>query len=94
MVPNEYGTIPRSFLLQNDGKGKFINVTEQYSKELSKVGFVKHAVWSDLDKDGDNDLVISLEWDGLVVFVNEKIKFAKKYLTKKRMVEFYIASGH
>jgi len=90
-VPNEYGTVPRSFLLKNDGKGKFKDVTGQYSDELSKVGFVKHAVWSDLDKDGDEDLVLSLEWDGLVAFVNDKVrlpngqrKFSKKYLTDKK----------
>ncbi|HET6766462.1 MAG TPA: VCBS repeat-containing protein [Chitinophagaceae bacterium] len=83
-VPNEYGTIPRSYLLKNDGKGKFSDVTERYSTELSKTGFVKHAVWSDIDKDLDSDLVISLEWDGIVAFVNEKDKFEKKYLTDKK----------
>ena len=83
-VPNEYGTIPRSYLLKNDGKGKFTDVTDQYSKELSKAGFVKHAVWCDLDKDGDQDLVLSLEWDGIVAFVNHKGRFSKKYLTDKK----------
>ena len=83
-VPNEYGTIPQSYLLKNDGKGKFADVTQQYSEELSNAGFVKDAVWSDMDKDGDNDLVISLEWDGIVAFVNENGKFAKKYLTDKK----------
>jgi hypothetical protein len=83
-VPNEYGTIPQSYLLKNDVKGKFTDVTDQYSKELSKVGFVKHAEWSDLDKDGDKDLIISLEWGGLVAFVNNKGKFEKKYLTDKK----------
>jgi hypothetical protein len=91
-VPNEYGTIPQSYLLKNDGKGKFTDVTAQYNKELSKAGFVKHAVWSDLDNDGDKDLVLSLEWDGIVAFINDKGKFSKKYLTdKKGLVEFYIA---
>ncbi|HEX6848921.1 MAG TPA: VCBS repeat-containing protein, partial [Chitinophagaceae bacterium] len=71
-VPWEYGTIPPSYLLRNDGKGKFTDVTTQYSNELSKAGFVKHAVWNDLDRDGDDDLIISLEWDGVVAFVNEK----------------------
>ena len=67
-VPNEYGTIPQSYLLKNDGKGKFIDVTDQYSKELSKAGFVKHAVWSDLDKDGDNDLIliIGMGWHSCI----------------------------
>ena len=83
-VPNEYGTIPRSYLLKNDGKGKFTDVTDQYSKELSKAGFVKQAVWGDLDYDGDKDLVLSLEWDGIAAFINDKGKFSKKYLTDKR----------
>jgi len=83
-VPNEYGTIPQSYLLKNDGKGKFTDVTDQYSKELSKAGFVKHASWSDLDNDGDKDLVLSLEWDGIVGFINDKEKFSKKYLTDKK----------
>ena len=83
-VPNEYGTIPQSYLLKNDGNGKFTDVTAQYSKELSKAGFVKHAVWSDLDNDGDKDLVLSLEWDGIVAFVNDKGTFSKKYLTDEK----------
>jgi hypothetical protein len=83
-VPWEYGTIPHSYLLQNNGNGKFTDVTGKYSKELSQAGFVKHAVWSDLDKDGDNDLILSLEWDGIVAFVNEKAGFQKKYITTKK----------
>jgi hypothetical protein len=76
--------MPRSYLLKNDGKGKFTDVTEQYSKELSKAGFVKHATWNDMDNDGDKDLVLSLEWDGIVAFINDKGKFSKKYLTDKK----------
>ena len=83
-VPNEYGTIPRSYLLKNDGKGRFTDVTDQYSKELSKAGFVKHVSWSDLDNDGDKDLVLSLEWDGIIAFINDKGKFSKKYLADKK----------
>jgi hypothetical protein len=83
-VPWEYGVIPQSFLLKNTGDGKFTDVTNQSSKELSRVGFVKHAVWSDIDNDGDKDLILSLEWDGIVAFVNNKGKFEKKYLTDKK----------
>jgi hypothetical protein len=83
-VPNEYGTIPRSYLLKNNGSGKFTDVTNDYSPELSRPGFVKHATWSDLDKDGDNDLVLSLEWDGIVSFVNQKGKFERRALTNKK----------
>jgi len=83
-IPWEYGATPRSYLLKNDGKGKFTDVTEQYNKELARVGFVKHAAWTDLDKDNDKDLLISLEWDGIVAFVNNKGKFEKKYITAKK----------
>ncbi len=83
-VPWAYGEIPQSYLLQNDGKGHFKNVTEQYSKALSKVGFVQNAIWVDIDKDGAKDLVLSLEWDGVCVFINQKNTFTKKMLTDKK----------
>ncbi|HJS54588.1 MAG TPA: VCBS repeat-containing protein, partial [Chitinophagaceae bacterium] len=83
-VPNEYGAVPQSYLLKNDGKGKFIDVTTQYNQELSELGFVKNATWSDLDGDGDNDLILSLEWDGIVAFVNEQGKFGRKYITDQK----------
>jgi hypothetical protein len=83
-VPWEYGKIPRSYLLKNDGTGKFVDVSANYGNELSGVGFVKDADWADLDKDGDRDLVIALEWGGIVAFKNEKGKFEKKTLTDKK----------
>lgn len=83
-VPNDYGAVPLSCLLQNDGKGKFMNVTDNYSAELAHAGMVKDAVWADIDKDGDKDLVLALEWDGILAFVNEKGKFIKKIISNKK----------
>lgn len=83
-VPYAYGEIPRSYLLANDGTGKFKDVTAQYAKDLLQPGMVTHGRWLDLDKDGDQDLVITMEWDGIVVFSNNKGSFAKKYLTQKK----------
>jgi len=80
-VPWEYGQVPESYLLRNDGKGHFTNVTSKYAKELSKIGFVKNAVWCDLDKDNDPDLLLALEWGGIVAMINDKGTFQKKYLT-------------
>ena len=82
-VPWEYGKIPTSYLLQNDGTGNFKDVTAQYSKDVSKIGIVTNAAWSDLDKDGIQDLIISLEWGEIVAFKNTKVKFDKKILTTK-----------
>src|SRR4030095_7327390 len=83
-VPWEYGQIPQSYLLQNDKTGKFKDVTTVYSKELANVGFVTQALWVDLDKDGDKDLLLSLEWGRICVFINDKGNFRKKELTDKK----------
>ena len=83
-VPNQYGETPRSYLLLNDGTGHFTDVTEKYSKELSHIGFVTKALWFDLDKDGKKDLILSLEWGGIVAFMNHSGSFSKKLLTEKK----------
>jgi hypothetical protein len=83
-VPFEYGQIPRSYLLQNDGKGHFTDVTSQLANDLSQVGFVTSALWFDLDKDGEKDLLLTLEWGGIVAFMNHHGHFTKKVLTDKK----------
>ncbi len=64
-TPFAYGTIPPSYILQNDGTGHFKNVTNDVAKELSNIGFVTNAVWADINNDKQIDLVITLEWGGL-----------------------------
>ncbi|PWT72820.1 MAG: hypothetical protein C5B59_14900, partial [Bacteroidetes bacterium] len=83
-VPFDYGQIPRSYLLINDGHGKFKDVTNQYANGLANVGMVTQALWFDLDKDGKKDLVLSLEWGPIVAFMNQNGKLVKKELTDKK----------
>jgi hypothetical protein len=83
-VPYDYGQTPKSYLLQNDGTGKFIDVTYKYSADLQNAGFVTNAIWFDLDKDGRKDLILSLEWGGIVAYMNTKQGFVKKLLTDKK----------
>ncbi len=82
-VPWEYGKIPHSHLLQNDGTGKFTDVTDTYAKDLVEIGMVTSGVWNDIDKDGDKDLIVSCEWGGISIFVNNKGSFTKKTATDK-----------
>ncbi len=79
-----YGEIPRSYFLQNDGKGNFKDVTTSRAKDLSNIGMVTSALWYDLDKDGDQDLIITLEWGGIISFINKNGIFTKKVLTEKK----------
>jgi hypothetical protein len=76
--------MPHSYLLQNDGTGKFKDVTTAYAKELGNAGFVTSACWIDLDKDGDKDLVCSFEWGGIDAWINNNGQFTRKALTDKK----------
>ena len=58
------------FLLANDGTGTFTDVTAQWAPELSELGMITDAAWTDWDGDGREDLVIVGEWMHPRVFVN------------------------
>ncbi|HVF81691.1 MAG TPA: VCBS repeat-containing protein, partial [Flavisolibacter sp.] len=83
-VPWAYGEVPKSYLFLNNKNGTFSDVTATHAKELSQVGFVTRSLWFDIDKDGDSDLLLSLEWDGIVAFVNNHGTFTKKMLSDKK----------
>jgi hypothetical protein len=83
-VPWAYGEIPRSYLLINDRQGHFTDATDAQAKGLSQVGLVTQALWFDIDKDGDQDLLLSLEWGGITAFINNNGHFTKRELTDKK----------
>ncbi len=83
-VPFDYGQCPRSYLLQNDGTGHFTDVTASIAKELPYIGFVTKALWFDLDRNGEKDLLLSLEWGGILAFMNQHGHFTKKVLTAQK----------
>ena len=70
VVPRHYGIDPRSMLLENDGRGRFRDITAQRAPELTRVGMVTDAVWHDVDDDGRLDLVVVGEWMPITVFRN------------------------
>jgi hypothetical protein len=82
-VPWQYGSIPRSYLLLNDGTGKFTDVTAKYSKELMYPGLVTNAQWVDMNKDGKMDLLLCYDWGGIDVFLNHNGSFERKIITDK-----------
>ncbi|MBS1511292.1 MAG: VCBS repeat-containing protein [Bacteroidetes bacterium] len=81
VVPWEYGKTPPSYLLLNDGTGKFKDVTAQYAKDLATEGMVTNAQWVDMDKDGKKDLLVCNEWGGIDVFLNNSTSFTKKTIS-------------
>ncbi|MFN0274903.1 MAG: VCBS repeat-containing protein, partial [Chitinophagales bacterium] len=75
LVPGNYPVPAKSCLLQNNGKGTFTDVTEQIAPELKNAGLVSAALWTDINNDGDNDLMISGEWMPITVYENNGGKF-------------------
>lgn len=69
-IPWQYGLTPESYLLENDGRGHFSNVTKKYAPELASVGMVTDAEWLDYNHDGDLDLVVVGEWMPVSLFRN------------------------
>jgi len=74
-VPGGYGLAPYQFMLENDGKGHFRDVTDIRMAGLKNIGMVTDAIWTDYDRDGDNDLVIAGEWMKICIIKNEKGNF-------------------
>lgn len=70
-VPWSYGVVPRSYLLENDGKGKFRDVSAGRAPGLEFAGLVKAAVWTDLDGDRVVDLALIGDWMPLRIFLNK-----------------------
>jgi hypothetical protein len=76
MVPFQYGMPAGSHLLENDGSGKFTDVTESSAPGLLNIGMVTDMQWADLDGDGDMDMIIAGDWMPVRVLLNENGKFA------------------
>ena len=70
VVPWRYGIDPRSVLLENDGRGRFRDVTQQVAPDLVRIGMVTDALWDDVDGDGRLDLVVVGEWMPITIFRN------------------------
>lgn len=79
--PSAYGIPQSSWLYLNDGKGHFTKAANEIIS-LDKIGIVTTAAFTDINKDGWNDLVVSGEWMPVKVYINLKGKFTEKDIAK------------
>ncbi|MBC7894133.1 MAG: VCBS repeat-containing protein, partial [Cytophagaceae bacterium] len=73
-----YGRIPTSHLLRNEGKGRFVDVTNDVAPEVAQAGMVSGALWLDVDGDSALDLVVVGEWMPVRVFHQDKGRFTDR----------------
>jgi len=78
MMPGEYPKPQESFLLLNDGKGRFTNVAQTYLPDLAPGGMITDAEWTDLNNDGWPDLITAGEFMPIRVFLNIEGKSFKE----------------
>ncbi|MEO7765967.1 MAG: VCBS repeat-containing protein, partial [Ferruginibacter sp.] len=81
IIPGRYPETPESYLLINDGNGKFTNQIALLAPQLQKAGMVTDAVWTDLNNDKKPDLIVVGEWMPVTVFTNINGKFENKTTT-------------
>jgi enediyne biosynthesis protein E4 len=80
---NRYGDNCSGFLLQNDGKGKFVDVTQKMCPGLQNIGMITDLGIVDLDGDNKNDLIVVGEYMDVSIFKNQGEKFIKIDLSKE-----------
>lgn len=79
-TPGNYGKVPESCILQNDGKGNFTDVTTKLAPEIQNAGMITDAVWADIDGDKKEELIVCGEWMPIQAFSYINGKFVRKKL--------------
>lgn len=70
-VPGSYGYSPDQVLLENDGKGRFTDITNTWTSGLKNIGMVTDACWADFNGDDLQELVVVGEWMNVSIFQNK-----------------------
>jgi hypothetical protein len=69
VITGFYPMAPKSFILINES-GVFRDATREICSELSRVGMVTDALWTDYDNNGTSDLIVVGEFMAITVFKN------------------------
>ncbi|SEP83677.1 Repeat domain-containing protein [Hyunsoonleella jejuensis] len=76
LISGKYGFPPTSYILINNN-GKFTKASVDKAPSLQDIGMVTDAVFTDIDNDEDEDLIIVGEWMNIEILINDKGLFEK-----------------
>lgn len=74
-IPGAYPLSASSRLLRND-RGRFV-LDSANNQVFSGLGLISAIVFSDIDSDGDPDLIVAPEWGPLAIFTNNRGTFSR-----------------
>ncbi len=69
VIPGRYPETPTSYLLINDGTGKFTDNIDSIAPELKEMGMITDAEWVDINNDQIKDLIVVGEWMPVSTFI-------------------------
>ncbi|MES2457312.1 MAG: VCBS repeat-containing protein [Bacteroidota bacterium] len=75
---SRYPESPKSFILINDGKGRFTDQIKKIAPDLEYLGMVTDAVCIDLNNDKKQELVVVGDWMPITVYANDGGKLKNK----------------
>jgi len=75
LQPFAYGLPVDGYLLENDGRGYFKDVSGDRAPALKGIGMIADMTWADIDNDGDQDMVIVGDWMPVKVLINNNGQF-------------------
>jgi enediyne biosynthesis protein E4 len=74
ILPGRYPSAPKSYVLINDGKGNYLDKTEEFLPQNGYLGMVTAAAALDLNKDGFEDLIVIGEYMPITALQNQQGK--------------------
>ena len=78
LIPLAYGTSANGYILNNDGKGNYTDVTRMIAPGLLNVGMITSGKWIDANNDKYPDLLIAGEWMAIKLFIYENGHYLDK----------------
>ncbi len=90
-VPGAYPKAANSKILMNDGN-QFIDKTDAVCPQFNQLGMVRDFEITDIDGDGDLDIIAVGEWMSPTLFINNQGKFSDlEYKGKEQLSGWYYA---
>ena len=76
-IPQNYGPAPPSFILVNDGTGRFTDMAATKNPDIARIGLVTGAAWADVTGDNRKELIIAGEWMAPRIFSFQGDRFTE-----------------
>jgi len=73
-----FGERGSGYLLVNDGKGNFEDMTQEKFPDAKGIGMITDAQFQDLDGDGLADLILTGEFMSIRIFINNRSEFKER----------------